>query len=364
MALSSFLDHRWHGGSVRDWLVAAAAAAVLSGFLLVARRLIASWLSRRAERTATTADDFVLELVRKTHALTLVLASAAIAFRFLELPAAADTALGRLMRVTLLVQIGIWGSAGVGFWVRRQIDQRQATEDAASRASAHALSFFGRLVLWALVLVATLDVFFDVRTLVTGLGIGGIAVALAAQNVLGDLFAAFAIYTDKPFVVGDTIIVDTYVGTVEHIGLKTTRVRSLGGEQIIFGNAELLKARVRNMRRMYERRVLFSLDVSYDTPRATLAHIPQMIREIIESREPVRFDRCHFSAFVESALRIETVYWVLDPDYVRHMDIQQSIFLEVLDRFRAEGIVFAYPTRTIRHEGVGAVGTAVATSVD
>jgi small-conductance mechanosensitive channel len=137
---------------------------------------------------------------------------------------------------------------------------------------------------------------------------------------------------------------------VEQIGLKTTRLRSLSGEQIIFANAELLKGRIRNYKRLYERRNLFALDVTYDTPPAVVARIPGMIREIVEAQRPVRFDRSHFSGYGESALRFETVYYVLDPDYNRHMDIQQAIFLAVLERFEREGIAFAFPTRTIVHK--------------
>jgi len=360
--LPEFLDRSWYGVTARAWLIALATAIGVSALLLLARRLLSSRLEAVARRTDTAVDDVLLELVRRTHALTIVVLTVAVALRAVTIPAGASLALGRVVRVVLLVQLGLWGAAMIQFWVRRYVEQRASTTDAASRASVHALSFFGRFVLWSLVLVATLDVFFDVRTLVTGLGIGGIAVALAAQNILGDLFAAFAIYTDKPFVVGDFIIVDTFMGTVEQIGLKTTRLRSLSGEQIVFGNAELLKSRLRNMRRMYERRVLFSLDVSYDTPAEVMHRIPGMIREIVEQQAPVRFDRSHFSAFAESALRFETVYFLLDPDYARHMDVQQAIFLQVLERFRAEGIVFAYPTRTIRHETVETVpakGTGV-----
>jgi len=176
-------------------------------------------------------------------------------------------------------------------------------------------------------------------------------VALAVQSILGDIFAALAIVLDKPFVVGDFIVVDAFSGTVEQIGLKTTRLRSLSGEQIIFANSEPLKGRIRNYKRLYERRNLFTIDVPYDTATDVVARLPGILREIVEAQQPVRFDRSHFSAYTDSALRFETVYYVLDPDYNRHMDVQQSIFLAVLERFRTEGIAFAFPTRTIVHKG-------------
>jgi small-conductance mechanosensitive channel len=138
---------------------------------------------------------------------------------------------------------------------------------------------------------------------------------------------------------------------VEHIGLKTTRLRSLSGEQIIIGNGDLLKSRLRNYRRMYQRRVLFNLDVPYDTPTETLAKLPAIVEQIVTAQSPVKFDRSHVASFGDSAIRIETVYFVLDPDYKKYMDIQQAINLEVLRRFATEQVKFAFPSRTVYHEG-------------
>jgi small-conductance mechanosensitive channel len=177
--------------------------------------------------------------------------------------------------------------------------------------------------------------------------VGGIAVALAVQNVLGDLFASFSIVLDKPFVIGDFIIVGDHLGTVEHVGLKTTRIRSLSGEQLVFSNTDLLGSRIRNFKRMYERRVVFSLGVVYQTPARLLEKIPPMLRQIVESREQVRFDRAHFRDFGPHSLNFEIVYWVLSPDYALYMDIQQEINLEIYRRFEQEGIDFAYPTQTL-----------------
>jgi len=207
--------------------------------------------------------------------------------------------------------------------------------------------------LWVIVFITALDKFgVNVTTLVTGLGIGGVAIALAVQNVLGDLFAALSIVFDKPFDVGDSIAVDQMQGTVERIGLKTTRVRSVSGEQIIISNSELLKSRIRNYKRQLDRRVVFTTDVTYGTTPETVARIPGMIREVVSSQQPVRFDRSHFTQYTDSALRIETVYFVLDADYGRYLDIQQMINLELLRRFRAEQIELAFPTRTVVLEGV------------
>ena len=180
-----------------------------------------------------------------------------------------------------------------------------------------------------------------------GLGVGGIAVALAVQNILGDLFASLSIVIDKPFVIGDFIVVGEFMGTVEHVGLKTTRVRSLGGEQLVFANSDLLASRVRNYKRMNERRILFQFGVLYQTTAEQLEAIPQRVREVIETLEEVRFDRAHFFRFGESSYDFEVVYWMQNPDYARYMDAQQQINLGLVRAFKDMGVEFAYPTRTL-----------------
>jgi small-conductance mechanosensitive channel len=186
-----------------------------------------------------------------------------------------------------------------------------------------------------------------ITTLVASLGIGGIAVAMALQNILGDIFASLSILLDKPFVVGDFIIVETHMGTVEYIGLKTTRIRSLSGEQLVFSNSDLLKSRIRNYKRMAERRVVFSIGVVYQTDHDTLKKIPDLIRKIIEDQDQVRFDRSHFQGYGEFSLNFETVYYVLSPDYNRYMDVQQAINLAIFRQFETLNIGFAYPTQTV-----------------
>ena len=208
------------------------------------------------------------------------------------------------------------------------------------------------LLIWSIVLLLGLEnLGVDITGLAAGLGIGGIAVALAAQNILGDLFAAFSIYIDQPFVLGDYLSVGSFSGTVESIGMKTTRLRSLTGEQLIFSNSDLVDSRIQNFGRLVERRVAFTVGVTYDTPTAKVEEIPTMIREVVESQEHARFDRSHFKEFGDSALIVETVYYVLQPAYQYKMDIQQAINLELMRRFESEGIEFAFQTQTIFLEG-------------
>jgi small-conductance mechanosensitive channel len=219
--------------------------------------------------------------------------------------------------------------------------------------------FFGRVVIWSLVLLAALDnLGVDITALVAGLGVGGIAVGLALQDVLKDTFAALSIILDKPFELGDFVVVDDLAGNVEHIGIKTTRVRSLSGEQLVFGNGDLLSSRIRNFKRLVERRGLFTFGVLYSTPADTLERIPEMVREIVDGLETTRFDRAHFKAFGDSSMDFEVVYYVLDAEYLTFMDLQQAINLALVRRFADEGIEFAYPTRTLFLEpGQGALRT-------
>ena len=243
-------------------------------------------------------------------------------------PSARCRSSGVLGTISLILQIAIWGNGLITFWFRNYAE-RKADSDLSSRTTIAAFSFVARTMLWImLALVALNRLGYDVTALITGLGVGGIAIALAVQNVLGDLFAALAIVIDKPFVVGDAISVDTMTGTVEHVGLKTTRLRSVNGEQLIFSNADLLKSRIRNFKRMQERRVVFLIGVTYDTPPDTVARIPTMMREAIEAQQQVRFDRSHFMSYGDSALNFETVYFVMTADYLAYANINQAVNLD------------------------------------
>lgn len=346
--VSHQLDRVWYHNTLRTWIVAGVMFAVALLLLVAIRRLIVNRLGARAAKTNTQIDDLIVDIVRRTRWYFLVFLAFEIGTRALVLPARVDAIISKATVVVALLQIGIWASGIVTFWITRFYERRRAENDTSGATTIKALGVAARVFVWALVFAMLLKAFgFDVTALVTGLGIGGVAIALAVQNILGDLFAALAIVVDKPFVIGDFIVVDSVAGSVENIGLKTTRLRSISGEQIIASNSDLLKSRIRNYKRMYERRVVFSINVTYDTPPDTMARIPGIIREIITAQHPVRFDRSHFASYADSWLSFESVYYVLDPDYTRYMDIQQAIYLDILRRFNAEGIEFAFPTRTV-----------------
>jgi len=347
MQLSDLLELVIAGNSLLEWLSAIGAALLVNLLIAVLKWVAINRLSAIAQRTTTEIDDSLISVIRATHQGLLLFVTLLIGSRMLELPVRLDQLLKGAATIAFFAQVGFWGAAVLNFWLARY-RARTLQTDAAAATSLAALSFIGRVVLWALVLLLTLDnLGIDVTAMVAGLGVGGIAVALAVQNILGDLFASLSIVTDKPFVIGDFIIVDDYMGTVEYVGLKTTRVRSLGGEQLVFSNSDLLKARLRNYKRMQERRVVFKFGVLYETDDRLLESIPVTVRQIIERQPNTRFDRTHFAGFGESSLDYEVVYWMLDPDYNLFMDTQQAINLALLRQFRSEGIGFAYPTRTL-----------------
>lgn len=340
-----YFDRVILGNTLSSWTVAVGIIVGTTVFLAGLRRLLVSRLSVLARRTATDIDDLLVDLIRRTRFYFLLAAGLFAGSYALVLNQGAEQFRRTVVGLILLLQTGVWGNGLIAYMMGRM---GRKGGDGTGTATVAALSLAGRIVLWSIVVLLALEnLGFDVTALVAGLGVGGIAVALALQNILGDLFASLSIVLDKPFLIGDFIVVDTLEGTVEAIGLKTTRVRSLSGEQIIFSNADLLKSRVRNFKRMQERRVAFTFGVAYETTEAQLSAIPTIVREIVTAQRDTRFDRAHFQTFTESGLIFEVAYFVLRADYGAFMDIQQAINLALLRRFRDAGIAFAYPTRTV-----------------
>jgi small-conductance mechanosensitive channel len=329
--------------SPTQWLIAGAITVGVLTVLLLLRPLI----RRYADRLQATEQRELLEIPAQVLCRTTLPFLVAMALYFglqsLALGEILDRVVNSIITITVFVQIGVWAGAAVQAWVQRR---RTTVSDRAAVGSLGIISFIAGVIIWALVLLAALDnLGVNITALVAGLGIGGVAVALALQNVLGDLFASLAIALDRPFVVGDFLAVDNFLGSVENIGIKTTRLRSLDGEQIIFSNSNLLSARVRNYGRMTDRRVVFATNVAYETPLELLERIPGLLRQIVEAEKDTRFDRAHFAKHGVASLEFETAYYVLTPDFNRYMDIQQSINLELHRQFLELGIPFASPTQ-------------------
>jgi len=335
------------GNTVTAWLVAS--ATTLATFLVLGwiTKTVRKRMLAVARQTAVNVDDGVVAILAGTKTAFLFVFAVFFGSLTVEIPDEARSAIATVAMLALIVQGGVWGSALLKF-VLHVYAERQLQEDAAALTTMNAVGFIARLALWVIILLVALDnLGVDITALVTGLGIGGIAVALALQNVLADLFASLTILLDKPFVMKDFLIVNEFLGSVEHIGLKTTRLRSLSGEQLVFSNADLLNSRIRNYGRMYERRVVFTIGVVYQTPREQLTKIPEMIRSAIEAQEKTRFDRAHFKDYGPYSLNFEAVYYVLEPAYNVYMDIQQAINLRIHEQFEADGIEFAYPSQTV-----------------
>jgi small-conductance mechanosensitive channel len=367
-----FLNTEFLGNSIRMWMIA---GALLMAFIVVyalVRRLAAGRIEKLSQRTETQLDDGLAAAVAATKPALLFFIAIYFVSQPLSLPESVGRWVGILATVAALMQIGFWTVGWLGVLLLSW-KQKKLGDDPDVSSTFRFVSYGINVLVWAVVLLVLLEnLGVDISALVAGLGIGGIAVALALQNILGDLFASLTILIDKPFLIGDYLAVDDLSGTVETVGLNTTRLTSLTGEQLVFSNKDLLQSRIRNYGRMEERRVLFQIGVVYGTPPDVMEKIPGMLQAAIESHKLARFDRSHFKEFADSALIFETVFYMTVPDYSSYMDVQQFVNLELMRRFAIERIEFAYPTRHVYLESLGvkdppavrSSGQPVADSVD
>lgn len=298
--------------------------------------------------------SLVVAIAVSTWRISLALVAVTISAAVLGVP---TLWLGRALTAVLIFQAGLWAVAALGVALERLV--RRSTADRSALAGALSMvRTLAKFVVWsvvAMVLLANLGV--DITALLAGLGIGGIAIGLAAQGIFADLFASLSIVIDRPFVRGDFVIFDDVMGTIEKIGIKSTRIRSLSGEEVAISNAKLLGATIRNYQLLRQRRITFAIGVVYQTPIDEVKKIPNLIKRAIEAQPKAQFDRAHFKAFGDSALEFEAVYFVRDADYNVYMDVQQAINLEILAAFAHHGVQFAYPTRTLIIEDAGSPET-------
>ena len=318
-------------------------AAILAVLHLATRRARV-WATQSHSGMALTVVD-VLEGTSRT---LMLVAALLVGAGLLELPGRWESRLAQWWFVAVALQMGLWGMRGIAIGVRRYVERHSSGGMTQVSASATLLSWGLRTLLWSVVLLAILsNVGVNITAFIASLGVGGIAVALAVQSILADLFASLAIAVDKPFEVGDFVEVGGVSGTVQMIGLKSTRIRSLQGEQVVMSNTDLLKQTIRNYRLLQERRIVFAFGIAFDATAEQAETVPGIVRKVIESHKELRFDRAHFKAFGANALEYEVVYTVLDPGYNVYMDMQQSINLALMREFKALGVAFALPTRTV-----------------
>lgn len=346
MNIQTILNFELLGNTTLRWLIALVVSVLVFILLRIVRRIFRNRINRLVKRSAIYVDDLITGLLGTTQSffffgLALYVGSTLLIF---------DEGVSRLINqgITLLflAQATLWGDYGI----RKSIAHYSSQEGSSgsTRTTLSAINFIARLILFSLLILFALDnLGINITTLVAGLGVTSIAVALAVQNILGDLFSSLSIVIDKPFEIGDFIVIGEFSGTVENIGLRSTRLRSLSGEQLVFANNDMMVSRIRNYKRMQERRLAFTIGVTYDTPAEKLKLIPEIIKTAIERQENTRFDRSHFSTFGDFSLIFETVYYMLKPDYALYMDTQQAINLELIERFSEKGIDFAFPTQTL-----------------
>ncbi|GBU14979.1 mechanosensitive ion channel protein MscS [Polaromonas sp.] len=328
------------------WAIGVALGSYL--FMALALRLVVGHMDRLARLTVNRLDDAVVEVLSSTHRWLLLLAALLIGLNMLELNEHWSARVEQLWFIAIAVQLGLWLTRAIAIGLRRYEERHGSPNMTQVSASAMLLSWSLRTLLWAVVMLSVMSSLgLNITAFVASLGVGGIAVALAAQNILGDLFASLSIAVDKPFEIGDFIGVNNLSGTVQYIGLKSTRIRSLNGEQIIISNTGLLKEVVKNYKRMQDRRIVFKFGVTYDTTPAQAEAISGMVKRLVESNPLLRFDRAHFQGFAENSLDYEVVYTVKEPDYGLYMDAQQTLNLQLMRELSALGVQFSSPTRTV-----------------
>ncbi len=342
--ITEWLQIQVLGNSLQTYSLACIIFLASILFLRVLKLVVFKRLKEMAGRTPSKTDDFALHLAEQTAIPLLYAAAFYFAAKQLTLNPAADNLVQSIGVIVFTIQITRLAAAVMIYFLEENWIKKQPREG-VNPLSRSILTVI-RVVVWGLGIILMLDnLGFNVSAVVAGLGIGGVAVALAAQTILGDIFNYFVIFFDKPFEEGDNIIFEDYNGTVEHIGIKSTRIRAAGGEQIVAANSALTSSKIRNYKRMAARQVVFKFGIVCETPVEKVKKIPAILQEIIEKIENIRFDRAHFAHFGDFSLNFEIVYYVNSRDYLQYMKVQERINLAVLEAFNKEQIEFAYPTQ-------------------
>lgn len=358
--LTQLLQTQYFDTTIAQWLAAATVTLVVTFVLRSITRVVHTRLADSAPQTDSLVDDVVLDMARRTFFVFQLAMGVAASSWFLNVPQHWDERIRMGVMLLAILQAGVWGSGIVNYVIVALLDRRGSPNDAAHRTGRAMLRFLGLAIVWSSVLLLSLDnLGVSVTTLIAGLGVTGIAVALATQQIFGDLFASVSILLDKPFLVGDFINLENFYGTVERIGIRSTRLRSLSGECLIFANSDLSKSRVRNFADLKERRIVWNFGLRHDTPVEKAEQVGAIVQAIIRKIPKARFDRAHWSGFSETALLFEVVYYVLHPDYPVYMDVQQAINGQLLRALHAQGLSFAQgtPIRWVPDETFAAAPT-------
>ena len=346
----SLLERYFGDNAIIDIEVAAGTFIVIFFVLWLLKYQLIARLGVYAKKTKVKFDDLILGMLQGIGMPFLIIVSLFASVQHMQLPPILNT----VIRAAFLIIIVIESIKVLEKMIVSMLASSLSKGKENKKTSA-VISMAVRVLLWAIgSLLILSNLGFNVNSLIASLGIGGIAISLALQNILGDIFSSFSIAIDKPFEEGDFIIAGEHKGTVKHIGLKTTRIQALQGEEIVISNTELTSTRVSNFKKLKERRIVFNISAAYETPVKQLKRIPKIIKEIIEKEKKARFDRAHFSTMGDFSLDFEVVYLILDDDYAVYMNTQQRINLAILEAFEKEGINIPYPTETVHLSKEGA----------
>ncbi len=343
--MQQWLDLVFFNNTVQDYLITAGIIFAIFLVLKIFKSVVINRMKRWSEKTSGTLDDFIVRQLERLAVPLVYAISPYIALQYLSF----GETVARIVQSVFIVAVTFFTArfiiSTMNYFLTVFAEKRQT---GGGSQSIKGISGFLSFLVWGLSVVFLMDnLGFKVSTIVAGLGIGGIAVALAAQAILGDLFSYFVIFFDRPFQVGDFIMVDTKLGEVEHVGIKTTRIKSLSGEEMVFSNKDLTDSRIHNFKKMERRRVVFAIGVTYQTSLEKVKEIPEILKRIIVEQTNATFDRAHFKEYGPFSLNFEAVYYVIGADFNRYMDIQQSINLTIYEEFAQRKIEFAYPTQTL-----------------
>jgi small-conductance mechanosensitive channel len=334
------------GNSGQQYLTALGIVILSVLVLKFFKFVIVKKLKAIALRSETKVDDLIIKIFDDIGWPFYVLISAYLGLKMLSLSSFIKSSLGYVILVFVAYYVVKAAQDVIDFAIQNVIEKRQGKE--GTDPVIHLLGTIGKIALWIIaVLFIVSNMGFNVTSLVAGLGIGGIAIALALQSILGDVFSSFSIYFDKPFQPGDFITVGEHMGTVKRVGIKSTRLESITGEELIIPNKELTAARVQNYKRLQKRRLIFKFGLTYDTPIKKLRKAKEIVKEIIEKTPLSEFDRVHFKEYGDSALMFEVSYYINTGDYNKYMDVREEVNLAIKEAFEKEGLEFAFPTQTI-----------------
>ena len=342
-----FFETEILSNSILDWLITLIIATGVFFCVKALLRAAERRFKKKAVETKNQLDDLAFNILEQTKTILLLIASLYIGIQRLVIPEVVEEVINKLIIMFIALQVGFWLSGLINFFIEKKTDQ--SSEDKSKKTTIHAFGLFGKILIWLIVSLVVLEnvTGVDMDALITSLGIGGIAIGLAIQNILKDIFASLSIYLDKPFLVGDYIVVDDIGGTVQSIGIKSTRVKTLLGEEVIFANSDLLESRVHNFQKLERRRECMEIGISVDTEYKDLCRLPEIFAQSIQDQDLVHFERAHLARLGEYSYMYEIVYYIESSDYTQYMDAKQDVYLEIVKRLQEQHIEMPYPTKSI-----------------